>query len=288
MPVVCSFLLHLFKEGLSSSSINIARSALNFFSLSSLNLNEEPCVNRLFKYFYKKRPLLKKYITYWPVSQLLNFLSEWHPIHELSLKQLTLKTVALIALTSSDRGQTLHLINIEHCSITEHGISFIIFNRLKQHRKSITPKTVQCVNSDIPSLNVADYVTAYLNRTLPIRAQHVAQGSEKPKRLFLSWATKKEVTKQTILRWLTSVLKLAGIDTSHFSAHSYRGAGLSAAYSKGVPLDKIIAHGDWKNCETFKKHYDAPSSDTPIGQVILNCYNDGKYNESQNIHGVIV
>ena len=57
-------------------------------------------------------------------------------------------------------------------------------------------------------------------------------------KLFLSWATKKEVTKQTISRWLTIVLALSGIDTNKFKAHSYRGAGLSAAYAKGVSIEK--------------------------------------------------
>jgi len=233
-------------------------------------LGSNSIVSRLFKFFYIKRPLLSRYVIYWPVAQVLNFLAEWHPIADLTLKQLTLKTVALIALASSDRGQTLHLMNIEHTALTDRGITFIIFDRLKHSRKSVKPKLVECINSEIPSLNVADYVTAYMNRTLPIRIQHVQKGLPKPTQLFMSWATKNPVSKQTIARWLVSVLSQAGIDTKQFKAHSYRGAGLSAALNKGAQVHQIVAAGDWSNTETFKKFYSAPAENSNIGQIILN------------------
>jgi hypothetical protein len=209
------------------------------------------------------------------VAQLLNYLAEWHPISDLSLKSLTLKTVALIALTSSDRGQTLHLLNIEKTTICDDGLSFIIFDSLKHTRKVAKPKVVTCVSSEIESLSVCDYVLAYMNRTLPLRASIVKAGSPKPTQLLLSWATKRPVTKQTIARWLTTVLKMAGIDTDQFSAHSYRGAGLSAAQARGASLQQILSHGDWKNIDTFRRHYSAPATDTAVGKIILNEFRQG-------------
>ena len=262
----------MFNKGFRSSSVNLARSAISFFVCGLINVSDDPVVSRLFKYFYKSRPLRARYFTYWPVAQLLNYLAEWHPIPDLTLKHLTLKTVALLALTSSDRGQTLHLLNIENADITVEGISFVIFDRLKNSGRVVKPKVVKCISSDIPSLNVADYVSSYMNRTLAIRAHHVAQGLEKPTQLFLSWATKKSVTKQTIGRWLTSVLKMAGINTDQFAAHSYRGAGLSAARAKGASIEKIVEQGCWKNIKTFQSFYSAPSEDSSIGQLILDHY----------------
>ena len=80
------------------------------------------------------------------------------------------------------------------------------------------------------------------------------------------------MSKQRISRWLTTVLALSGIVTNKFKAHSNRGAGLSVAYAKGVPIEKIIAHGDWKDAGTFRRHYSAPPEDTPVGRIILeNC-----------------
>ena len=112
----------------------------------------------------------------------------------------------------------------------------------------------------------------YLKRTSELRDNIEATGQPRPTQLFLSWATKKPVTKQTISRWLKTTLDMAGIDTKQFSAHSFRGAGLSAAQAKGATLEQIVCHGDWKNVSTFKTHYAAPSQTTEIGKIILNEY----------------
>ena len=101
---VCTYLIHLFNSGTSSGVLNSVRSALSFFTQnSSLNLGNDPIVARCFKSFYKSRPTFPRYMVTWDVGQVLRFLAQWHPPEDLSLKQLTLKTVALIALTSSDR-----------------------------------------------------------------------------------------------------------------------------------------------------------------------------------------
>ena len=46
-------------------------------------------------------------------------------------------------------------------------------------------------------------------------------------------------------------------------------ASLSSAYSKGVSLNDILKAGDWTNTDTFLKPL-LPTSDTPVGQIILN------------------
>ena len=52
------------------------------------------------------------------------------PVDLLSLKQLTFKSLALIAITS-DRAQALHLANIKKMHISDVYISFITTNKLK-------------------------------------------------------------------------------------------------------------------------------------------------------------
>ena len=187
----------------------------------------------------------------------------------ITIKQLTIKTLALIALSSSDRGQTLHLLNIDNITKTEDGLSFVIYQKLKHTRKSIKPKVVECVTHDNDSLNVANYVTEYMERTSPWREDIEQAGSPKPKQLFLSWATKRPVTKQTLARWLKTALSMAGIDISQFKAHSFRGAGLSAAAKTGASIEQIVKHGQWKGPNTFHKYYSAPATNSTVGQIIL-------------------
>ena len=50
-------------------------------------------------------------------------------------------------------------------------------------------------------------------------------------------------------------LKLAGIDTSIFKAHSVRGAAASKALRAGAPMVDIMSRARWSNERTFRKHY---------------------------------
>ena len=136
IPLVSEFLLSLFKNKMSSSSINTARSALSFLCGNSVELAENASIKRLFQYFYRKRPRRPKYFVSWPVEKVLTYLKSLFPISSLSLKELTLKTVALIALSCSDRGQTLHLLNVENAHVSKDGITFVINERLKKFSES--------------------------------------------------------------------------------------------------------------------------------------------------------
>ena len=195
-----------------------------------------------------------------------------------------IKTLALVALTSSDRGQTLHSMKIDQYNETESGLDFVIFDRLKTTRKVLKPKVVSCISSDIPTLNLRDYVIEYMRRTLPYREECANKGMEFPKQLFISWFTKRPVTRQTLTRWLRDCLEKSGIDSNQFTAHSFRGAGLSSAYAHGASIESIVKHGSWTNVNTFKRHYFAPENDSAIGSIILNQYKGGEYSPNKNFN----
>lgn len=144
---------------------------------------------------------------------------------------------------------------------SENKIQFIIRERVKNTRKILKPTIINCVSSDIVELDVALLVKHYIERTKTLR------GSSDE--FFISWVTKKPVSKQTLARWLKSVLDLAGIDTSIFKAHSYRGASLSHALQKGASIDDIIKAGNWSNANTFLKYYNAPQRGSDIGNLII-------------------
>ena len=63
---------------------------------------------------------------------------------------------------------------------------------------------------------------------------------------------------------------IAGINTKMFTAHSYRGAGLSGAKARGATINQIIAAGDWTNKNKFHPFCDEPVTNSPIGRIILN------------------
>ena len=47
----------------------------------------------------------------------------------------------------------------------------------------------------------------------------------------------------------------AGIDTSIFTAHSFRGASTSRALRQGVPIDVIFRQAGWRTTSTFGRFY---------------------------------
>ena len=63
------------------------------------------------------------------------------------------------------------------------------------------------------------------------------------------------VSTSTVGRWIKSVLSNAGIDISVFKAHSVRGAAVTNAYIKDVPVAEILRTADWRNERTFRKYY---------------------------------
>ena len=243
----------------------MARSAISFFLMNEWNLVDNVYIKRIFKFFYRVRPLKARYSTFWSVNKLLDFLKMWHPPETLCLKKLTIKTIALLALSSSDRGQTLHLLNLNNMEIGRDSIKFVILDKLKTTRKVIKPKIVTCLSSEIEELCLKSYISAYIKRTSEFRGEN-----DKIKPLFISWATKRPVSKQTIARWLTEALKLSGIDTTKYKSHSYRGSGLSAAQDRGASIQDIIKQGNWTSKSTFLTYYNAPSDESNLGRLILN------------------
>lgn len=173
-----------------------------------------------------------------------------------------MKTAALVALSSSDRGQTLHALSLKYCSLSTESIKFVIHKNLKTSKYSKKAKIVTCPSTDDPTLNVKEYVKTYIEATSQYRDPGVDQ-------LFISWKTKKAITKPTIARWMRTMLSSAGIDSSVYGAHSYRGAGLSQAYQKGATINAIVTAGDWTQANTFNTYYCKPNDNSEVGKMIL-------------------
>ena len=253
-----------------SDALNTFRSAISFFlKLDFPDLRYDPRVTRLFASFYRLRPTFPRYVVAWDVGIILRFLADWHPPSSLSLRQMTLKTVALVALTASDRAQTIHALRCDMIESTVNGLEIVVFDRLKTSRRGHPPRVVTCVSWDAPELDVSLYVHKYLDKVLHFRIRAVNNGQEKPVQLFLSHKTGLPVAKSTISRWIKEVMSLGGIDTSRFKPGSTRSASVSAAARRGASLTQILGAGDWTNLGTYQRFYSRTVEDTPVGRLIL-------------------
>lgn len=63
---------------------------------------------------------------------VLTYQATLHPVESLTLTQLTLKLVTLLLLVSGQRGQTIHLLDINHMFVSDDKRTFVIHSHLKQ------------------------------------------------------------------------------------------------------------------------------------------------------------
>ena len=269
IPNVIEFLTSLFDSGVGYSAINTARSALSTIltSENGLPIGEHPLICRLLKGVFEQRPSIPKHTTIWDVGGLLDYLRTLSPISQLSLKELTLKTVTLLCLLTGQRCQTIHAVDIQNMQQLPNMIRITISEPLKTTKvgKHQAPLELLPYPSDI-NLCVVTHLKEYLKRTEHLRNNNTA--------LFISFQKPHAVvTRETISRWVKSTMKAAGIDTTVFTAHSCRAASTSAAKTAGLRLNDIMASAGWSNAQTFARFYCRSVQRDNFGQHVISQIN---------------
>nr|CAH7744532.1 unnamed protein product [Callosobruchus chinensis]CAH7758162.1 unnamed protein product [Callosobruchus chinensis]CAH7759504.1 unnamed protein product [Callosobruchus chinensis] len=80
----------------------------------------------------------------------------------------------------------------------------------------------------------------------------------------------KNASSQSISRWVKCMLKLCGIDTDIFTAHSTRHAATSAAALKGISIDTIRCSAGWsEKSQVFGRFYNRPIIINNFAESIL-------------------
>ena len=116
---VLEFFHELFKKGLAYSTLNTARAALGNYLMGAplsgtcYTVSNHPFIVRYFKGVFNCRKPSPRYSETWDVDVVLNYMKLLYPLEKISLKELTLKLVGLLALTSGQRCQTLVHLDIE-------------------------------------------------------------------------------------------------------------------------------------------------------------------------------
>ena len=202
-----------------------------------------------------------KYTFIWDVSVVLRYLSSLVPVEELSMKLLTLKLTALIALSSAPRAQTLVSLNLDYMTVLNNKVVFYFKNLLKTSKqgKSYVLELYHYGNESLCAMHT---LLHYINRT---------KSHRKSQQLLISYCSFNPVSTSTVARWLKTVLHDAGIDTNQFKAHSYRSAAVSAAFSRGYSLELILKTADWSSAKNFRKFYlrGTEPSNMDFGQAVM-------------------
>ena len=242
------YLTELYNNKLSYSVINTARSAVSSIVICKNRgetIGSHCLVSRFMKGCYELRPPTPRYNEIWDVSPMLQLLKKLSPVKTISLKNLTLKLVSLIALTTACRGNSLKQLNLQHMKTGKSTVTFQV--KMKQSRQGyVAPLILLSAYPADRRLCVYTVLQEYIHRTENLRTD---------KQLLISYLKPyKPVTTATISRWVKTTMIMSGIDTNQFQPHSTRAAASSKAFAT-IPLNHILKTVGWTNESTFSKYY---------------------------------
>lgn len=126
---ILRFLSEQFRDGASYGTLNTYRSAISL--ISRTKIGENGMIRRFLKGVFHMRPTKPRYTLTWDVFIVLRYLEGLHPLETLSFRQLTEKTVTLLALCTAHRAQTLASILITHIHTTCTGLHITVDERIK-------------------------------------------------------------------------------------------------------------------------------------------------------------
>ena len=199
---------------------------------------------------YELEPPIPKYTCIWDVNIVLNYIKLFGPNERLTLFCLSHKLLMLLALSTGQRAQTLHKVDIRNINIVGNLIVIPITELVKQSNPNKTNKVALHLNSyeECPDICVVKALKEYLDRTKSLRGTGT--------KLFISnIKPHNPISKDTVSRWLKTVLFESGVETKIFTAHSTRAAKASKDFYNGVPIQDILQQVGWSNNKTFQRFY---------------------------------
>ena len=123
----------------------------------------------------------------------------------LSLKDLSFKFLMLLLLVSGQRGQTIHMLDLNDMIVSDNGFTFVVVNHLKQSRPGYHNPQLKLVPFEDSSLCVVTTCKEYLKKTKSFRGNQ--------SKLFISYVKPcKEVSRDTLTRWVRQVMAKASLD----------------------------------------------------------------------------
>ena len=256
ISVAVEFLTTLYEGGLSYSSINTARCALSAILDTPDSVlptfGEHPDVKRFMKGIFQSRPPLPRYTKTWDVNTVLQYIGSLGDSQDLTLKDLTLKLVMLVALTTAQRGQSLHLMDTQGMVREEAAYTFMLSSSIKQSKPGSPPSELVIKLNAYPDdskLCVVNTCSVYLDSTKLLRGNESC--------LFITHQKPhKRASRDTIRRWIQQMMTRAGIDVTVYKPHSVRSAAASKAKANNASLLEIMTTAGWGSAATFAKFYD--------------------------------
>ena len=265
---LANFLAYLSQEhNLSPSSLRVYRAAISttLRQLGAPSFSDNALLRDVIRGASMAKAQVPRRLPSWDLFLVLSSLREspYEPLDLADLKDLTLKTVFLIALASGRRASEIcHLSGLSRDVAREQDGSFSLRFLPEFVAKNQAPSDPSPVIRILPLTDVDD-----LDRKLcPVRSlKHYVSSTREirkaQRKLFISYnpSYPKDITSASISRWLRCTIKNAyehmSLDVVSTRAHEVRAWASSAAFAHSWSLKDVMAAAYWRSESSFINHY---------------------------------
>ena len=246
-----------------------------------MDLTKDTCINRLITALVKSSTVapMKKSSTL-PVEVITQMFMSWGSNDKLSIHNLRLKALALLALALMLRPSDVapkatifdHITGEEKGMIFttdmlkfEDGVVHITLMGIKNDRNR-TGFQISLPKHENSILDPVQTLADYIESTEHLRTD---------KGVFISLnKPHKAISAAAIAKILDKCITLAGLDGMGYSAKSFRPTGATRAIEQGIDPDIVQKMGRWKSTEVFREHYVHTRTPASFATAILNSGSD--------------
>ena len=226
-------------------------------------ISTSPILHDLLRSFQVEAPVREVRPPSWDLLKVLNFLrsSPFEPLSNASLRDITRKTLFLIALATAKRvGELQALSRLVSLSSSSAGLSYVS----KFVAKTETAARPLPHSFDVKSLGyfaagLPDDLLLCPVRSLSAYVARTAQFMNRPRRLFVSpRCPSRAMSKNGISYLLREVIVQSGASSQSDQApraHSIRGIATSSAFFRNWSLRSILEAASWRSNFVFTSFY---------------------------------
>ena len=266
---IAEFLVHLREDlKLSTTTIKGYKAMLNgVFSLKGLDLNNDRVIKEIIKTCSANPRKAPRDLTPpWNLDVVLKFLTgkPFEPISHSSLRDLTRKTLFLVALASAKRVGELHALSFKWA--LQRGD--VILSYLPEFIAKTDTETFQCPREAcIKSLSALVGSGDEERLLCPVRAikeySRRTEGPNRPRSLFVSVKNpSRRMSKSAMSYFLKEVIKAShtsvpdsSLSLMRVKAHDVRGVATSMLMWKNCTVPSILRAASWRTRSVFANHY---------------------------------
>ena len=279
LPLLADFLEYLFKvRQVSVRTILNYKSAISFYWKSQIGYElpeNDHVIGDLVRGFKRERPIPHKHVVDWDIRLVLSFFQsgKFKDWDRLSDKELTLKTVFLVALATGKRRSELHAIS-KNFKWIKGDVRKIELSPVPEFLSKTHLATAGLgAFKPIALTSLDDFAgpEGKEERLLcPVRAlaYYIKRSSEyrteTQEKLFISYrrGMSKDISKQTISSYIKEAIILAyqssGTEQAgsiHIKPHSVRHVATSLSALKHYSMEDVLRAGAWTTSNVFLSFY---------------------------------